>query len=492
MGGSKGGGGLRRLTQRWTEDYRDVHFAIVLVSVATIALLLPPLLKTSFKIFLDYNEGWNAVIAVRAMRGENIYDYLDAFIINNYPPISFYIVGLLGKAFGDNIFAGRFVALLSFIIVGINISITTWTISKDKLVSLFSGLFFIAMMGANYPLYIAMNDPQMLAHAIMTTALVVFLRGWDQRRGLLLVAVLVCAAGFTKHNLVSLPLALTVFILLEDRAFFLKWLIYCTVVLSIAIFAFVGIYGSTFVENILDPRIFDFHKLFRRAPKHLMGLQIPLVFLGVLAAFGIRYRYFLLINLYVLFSLATGLFFVGGDVDTNAFFDLVIALAIGSGVGLAHVYGSLTRTRIANRDVFWVLPVLLSLGVFLSVPGKLQRPDKLWSRLETQQASTARDVGYLATQKGAAFCERIALCYWAGKEFEYDPYNMQQAFLKGRRDENEILEKLNDRYFSVIQINQRHGQLSRLRFSDQFISFLETHYEIDRTSINGAFLIPKN
>jgi len=42
-------------------------------------------------------------------------------MIDNYPPLSFYLVGALGRVLGDYIFAGRIISLLSFFFVSFGI-----------------------------------------------------------------------------------------------------------------------------------------------------------------------------------------------------------------------------------------------------------------------------------------------------------------------------------------------------------------------------------
>ena len=76
-------------------------------AIATMGLRLP----------IDPNEGWNAYHAAAAMAGAPLYPGAQSTMINNYPPLSFYLAGALGRVLGDNIFAGRIVSLLSFFFV---------------------------------------------------------------------------------------------------------------------------------------------------------------------------------------------------------------------------------------------------------------------------------------------------------------------------------------------------------------------------------------
>ena len=68
-------------------------------------------------VSLDPNEGWNAYHTAAAMSGHGLYPDAGSFMVNNYPPLSFYLVGLLGHFTGDLIIAGRIISLASFVCI---------------------------------------------------------------------------------------------------------------------------------------------------------------------------------------------------------------------------------------------------------------------------------------------------------------------------------------------------------------------------------------
>ena len=63
------------------------------------------------------NEAWNAWHAVAATGARTLYPAKDELIINNYTPLSFYLVGYVGKLLGDVMLAGRLIALASTIAI---------------------------------------------------------------------------------------------------------------------------------------------------------------------------------------------------------------------------------------------------------------------------------------------------------------------------------------------------------------------------------------
>ena len=96
-------------------------------------------------------------------------------MINNYPPLSFYIVGALGSITGDPIVAGRLVSLAAFFAVAGGIIVILREMGADVLAALFGGLFFAAglLVASDY---VAMDDPQLLGHALQLAGLSLLLQ----------------------------------------------------------------------------------------------------------------------------------------------------------------------------------------------------------------------------------------------------------------------------------------------------------------------------
>jgi hypothetical protein len=116
----------------------------------------------------DPNEGWNAYLAHAAVTGSALYP--QGLMINNYPPLSFYIVGALGTITGDPIVAGRLLSLISFFAVAGAITVILREMGATVLASLFASLFFAAGVLAASD-YVAMDDPQLLGHALQLAGL---------------------------------------------------------------------------------------------------------------------------------------------------------------------------------------------------------------------------------------------------------------------------------------------------------------------------------
>jgi len=307
---------------------------LLLLTLLTLFLLSKPIIELPFLIAKDPNEGWNALHAERLFSGKPLYPDMTELISNNYPPLSFYIVGTLGSILGDNIIAGRLIALTSFLIVGLCIGNIVYRLTQSLSVAIFSSLFFITYTTVYHENYIGMDDPQWLAHAVMMIALLFFLPGNQNNLLLSLSLILMLLAGLIKHNLIPIPTACTIWLFIYNRTTFYRWLIYLLILLSVILLLLYYGYGLNLFLNILKtPRIYSFSLIIDNIKEWLSPLAIYMVATVIIAANTVSNRYFALIYIMVVLSLVWGVYISGGvGVDCNAFFDLIISLSIVNGL----------------------------------------------------------------------------------------------------------------------------------------------------------------
>src|SRR5262249_1952471 len=144
------------------------------------------------------------------------YPPTQSMMVNNYPPLSFYLVGVVSRLTGDAVIAGRIVALAALLAVALGIETTARQMGCNRLEALFAALLFTAglMLTTDYA---GMNDPQLLGHAVQIGGLVVVLREPRTSRAMVGAAALFTIAFFIKHNLIVLPAAVAIWLLLADR-----------------------------------------------------------------------------------------------------------------------------------------------------------------------------------------------------------------------------------------------------------------------------------
>ena len=156
---------------------------------------------------VNTNEGWNAFFADAAMGKMPLYPSLDKLITNNYPPLSFYVVGSFGKLCGDPILAGRILSLLAIIIIAFCIGKIVRQFGGSLQAAVVGSAYFIGTMCLSFRWYVGVNDPQLLAQEIMIVGFFLFLRSMERDANYWLPLLIMVIAGFFKHNIITLPLS---------------------------------------------------------------------------------------------------------------------------------------------------------------------------------------------------------------------------------------------------------------------------------------------
>jgi hypothetical protein len=455
--------------------------------------LFEPLLTLTRYIPRDPNEGWNAFFAQIAIRGGELYPAPGAAIINNYPPLSFYVVGGLGRLMGDNIFAGRTIALLSMLVVAGNIY--RWLRASGSgvpVACLGSGLF--AALAATYARpYAGMNDPQYLAHAIMTTGLVVLWRGNASGRVIGSGSLLVLAGGLTKHLLIPLPIAITWWLKRRSKSACVTWIV-CSALLLGAAAALAGwLYGASIFKSLFSAREYSLpHAILQilRALKYfapMIGLSLlamPLARNSERAHFAVTY----MLSAALVAAIASG----GVGVGINAFFDFAIAVSLCT--ALAVDAGWSRRLPGPLRAIEFGPAATLLLGIYLAALAVNLFPGALRDirALDTLEMGTLRDTRAIAAMpRDRTACEALELCYWAGREFTLDFFNYGERLKVRRQPFTPCASVFTARYISVLQLNSARGRGSIL-LPQACNDFIQENYAPISVLANGVLLAAKN
>lgn len=424
-------------------------------------LFLLTCLHTGLIIFhhvpLDVNEGWNAQLASRAstMAGEyGLYSSQDGFVFNNYPPLSFILMGGLVRLGCDAIIAGRILSCLSVLVAACLIVRVIQTLTR-KLPAAFAvaALFLVTANTAFYG-YFGMNDPQWMAQALMLGGLCVLLgRGGADLtiRRLFLSACLIVLGGFIKHNLVALPLAMAIWLFFVSPKKAVIWGLMVSGLLLVGFAACYDVYGISFFQNIfLHQRVVrlgrSIHAL-RELP--LMG-GILLVGIWLFCqrwkAMSLRDPAVLVMLFLILGCLLGVLESMGEGVDYNCVFDAFVAGTLACGLGLASLLSEEGHTASLKRAC-WVLTVPLL--VLVPVRGVDFYKEIQSVTLKEQVWQT-----YIVALKGhssSLLCTDMALCYWAHGHETVDRFNLSQA-LKKNKNIIYLRNQIDQHRFSLVQL----------------------------------------
>src|SRR6516162_2022157 len=241
-----------------TPERRKIHNPLylrflqwLLYAIAILAFIWP-VYRAFLNIEITDNEGWNAYFADAAMGKMPLYPSTAQLITNNYPPLSFYIVGLAGRLIGDAVLAGRLLSLFSVIAIATAIAVSVRRLGGTQAAAGISAAFYIAMMSRFFRSYVGLNEPQLFSHAVMAFA------------------------GFVKHNIIAMPLTALAWLGMNRWREALKCLCAAIVVIVTGIAICYVSFGRDFFLNILAPRHYSLKKAIRSC-KDLQWVAVGLV-----------------------------------------------------------------------------------------------------------------------------------------------------------------------------------------------------------------------
>jgi hypothetical protein len=475
------------------DDRRDPleRGLVVILLVMFVALAAMPAITLFLHVPRNNNEGWNAYQAAAAMSGGVLYPPWDAMTADNYPPLSYYVVGLLGLCLGDNIIAGRLIALLALLVTAGNVYRMCRWMGGDRILAAFGMSWFLLAIYSLRPGYIAMNDPQFLALALVSSGAVVFLNANEQRlfRTMLVAAGLVIAGGLVKQNVIALPIALCTWAVFHDRRRLGLFIVACLGLAAPLCVLGYALWGQALLDNLLFlPRQGSWWRsiamTWQIAP--VISPFLGLAILGsVLTRPADRATF---AGLFLFWSAATGFWMLSGaGVNYNVMFDLVLALAIGC------VAAAVAASKMA-------LPLPVSAKNLRRLVMSVIAATQIACTLYYYRNPVARDVDalfhagdwsslthQLAQSKGPVACEVLAVCYWAHKPLEVDFFNYGQKLFSGSVSDAAFRGQLNSKYYAFVLIHQ--GSLSNPPLPADTMQSIFANYRPVRLVAGDALLL---
>src|SRR6516162_4679034 len=378
-----------------------------------------PVYRAFLNVEIENNEGWNAYFADAAMGKMPLYPSTHQLITNNYPPLSFYIVGLVGRFVGDPVLAGRLLSLVAMVGIATAIALSVRRLGGSGVAARISAAFFVATMSRFFISYVGMNEPQLFGEAIMAFAFLGFLVARSNDRGYVGPVLVMALAGFVKHNIIAMPLTAFLWLGLHRRREAVK----CFCVAATGIMAGTAICYALFGRNlflgILSPRHYSLKRALR-----IFG-ELEWVSVGLLASLYNAWarRHDASVQLCSwLIAISLGSYFLqksGAGVDTNAQFDLVIAVAMGFGLAFTQIslWPVARRLRSDQAQAILLLAVCVRLLVSKQLqPVRLVFDHSFKNEIAMREQAMTDSVERVRQITGDVLCP-VLVGYRAGKPF---------------------------------------------------------------------------
>lgn len=397
--------------------------AVFFLSCIVFLSFVWPCYRAFLPIMVNTNEGWNAFFSDAAMGKMPLYPSLDKLITNNYPPLSFYVVGGFGKLFGGPILAGRILSLLAIIIIAFCIGKIVRQFGGSLQAAVVGSTYFIGTICLSFRWYVGVNDPQLLAQAIMIVGFFLFLQAIEKDASCWLPLFIMVTAGFFKHNIITLPCSAMFGLVLWRRWRALRFsLLFSGVLVAIGLACCCGCYGANFFHNFLTPRSWMPEKTMD-ALGDLQSLVIGMFLWLLMASKEWQQRRVQFITIMMILALVLGLVQrLGSGVFVNAQFDLVIVVAIAMGLG----FQLLVDQKKELSQLLWLLfltgPLIVSPDLF-SFTQIFSSSGRAAIKQEEQEMNQL--IEEVHTSPVDVFCESY-ITYRAGKPFVVDAFNVEE------------------------------------------------------------------
>lgn len=424
-------------------------------AVLALYFLIWPIWRAQFPIEIWFTESWNAFHQDAAVAGLPLYPGADQLVVNNYPPLSFFVIGELGRLFGDSLYVGRVLSIVGLLALAVEIALAVRILAGSLSAGAVGGLWFVALMAHNAAFYVGANDPQIAGEAIMGAGLVWFLACDRARRSQIPPLLLMVVAGFWKHNIPAMPAAAILWLLIRDwrSAILPTMLSIAAVIAGLAICA--TVFGPQFFANLLTARAYSLAHLLSQVG-HLQWLALAAILWGAWAWFDRSSDAARFTALHAAIALTSCLTqWLGDGVFGNAEFDLTIALAIGIGAAMARIAASPVALAIGlNRSR---VMVVAALALRLVLSGRQESAQVLFNpefRASYAASANAMTAAAASVSKipGPVYCKQNNLiCRTAGKAFVVDDFKTDQLLATGNATDADIAAMLQSRGITVVE-----------------------------------------
>jgi hypothetical protein len=463
--------------------------AFSFLTVLAILLTWLPISRINAHYVINYNEGWNVWAQQTAATGGRIYGQPPLHEYWNYPPLSFHIIGWVGRLTHDYNLAGRWITLLSFFA-----SVARLTGSRRS--AAFSALLAVIFIGALKSERIAINDPHQLGMAFIAFGFYAYVRAPDSPLWLRISAAAFVLGLFTKHSLLAFPLAVAIHLALTSPKRVIPWIAAGAATAAILLVLTFALDGPHLLEHLAFPRVYSYAFFLSNTVWFLLIFQTAII---ISLAWCFRARLHSIEGTLVWsFAAGTALgfwFSAGAGSDLNHLFDSLAAMAMIGGVALPYAVSASERVRHSNALLAVLLTLPFTLGVLTMLAPRIQEDLETSRSSPRLQQEFAAGIEFLKAHPGPALCEQTLMCIESGKGFEYDPYQMDQLMKTGKVSESGILALLDGRHFSAIQLladgSHPMAPVERPGFSQAFMTHLLNGYKPAMQTSTYMILVPK-
>jgi hypothetical protein len=432
-------------TPKKAEKYNIFILALVgiIISLCLITLYFC-CYRAALPLSIDRNEAWNAWHSESLA---NLYPPDGELVPNNYPPLYPIILNAISSVGTEPLYAGRILSLLAALILSLLVFRSAHLLGAPRFAAGVGAIWFLATLAVAFTGYVGMNDPHLLALAVMCGGFV-WVIAKEQRRQAVEPAIFVMAiAGFIKHSIFAIPASALVWLALDSLPRAARATAFGMAVCATGLLICRLAYGREFIEQLMFPRQITITNIYN-ALDYLRPLLAG-IFVATCWLF-LRRHTRLARKMAILLALTFANGFIqsfGAGVDVNAYFEFLFALAIGVGIAFGEAQNVSTILSINRNKIELALTSLLLISLVVQLRGDpyhLLLSNSFRSELADNVDTVRSEVERIRAIRGKISCSVMLICYWAGKPFVWDPFAVQQLVATGKWSQQEYERRVHE------------------------------------------------
>jgi hypothetical protein len=424
---------------------------------------------------LDYGEAPLVDQAMRLAAGQSIYRpdlSSPPYTISNYPPLYPLSMVPFVKLFGPSFWVGRVISLLSTLASAAFLALIVYVHSQDRLAAGITGLLLLSIP------YVVGWSPlarvDMLALALTTAGLYVVTRWPTTWRGVIVAALLLVAAIYTRQSSgLAAPLAAFVWLLTQDRrqAFRLAGLVGG---IGLALFLVLNMLTQGgFFYNIVTANVNEFDvETVKRAWRDLREAASILLIIGGVSLFLAprRVKTWSLLIPYLIGACLSAATIGKIGSNVNYLLDLSAALTLAAGALLAW-----SRERLWLRTL---MLILLTLQVGQLMRTTLDDPVESM-KWRVQPGKELDDLEWIVETADDPVLadEFMGMLTLQNRSLYIQPFEVTQLANAGLWDQTDLLTGIRNREFPIILVHHFMGYpVYKERWTPQMLSAIAENY----------------
>ena len=479
-------------TRSFTMAAALVWITLGVLLAFSLLTLYYPMVRAFYRYEINTNEGWNVYVTQTAMQHGALYPAKHGRGRVGYPFLSFYLVGYASRLVGDYLLTGRLISLVSFLISCVLVGLIVRKLSGAWGPAAFASVFCLGLFCSRMPIYVGMDDPQMLAHPFFLLGLWLYLGAPPSTLRIAGITSLFIVGGNIKHNLLPTPISVLSDLFTTSLGKAVRFMGFGVVFLVLAIAVNIMVGGPSFISSMLAPRPYSLESARGTFLALYYPQGLPLAVSAFWSIWRLHNRQARVIAFYFFSSLLIGAAFAGGGgVNANAFFDNLFAMSIIMGACLDLLWKAPIPSLGNGGRWRFLVPVLLYSTVVMDfVPRGLSMP-KLLSELPVRQRLFDQEVSFLAAQPGPAICEKLMLCYDAGKPYTLNPHGLGLRARFGGGSVSEVVNQIAEKEYGAIQTDSPVTQRPNSSFPEEVLDAIDRDYVEAVTAPDCHIYVPR-